>query len=173
VAAPASQTSQLLSAVRCWEDVAAENPRRVGPLVVSFELLEQHLALLGECHPLHTDDVFARAALGHPTRVVPGSLVPGVVAGWLMRHEGPVAVVGLRSMHWDFVRPLHPGQPFWCEVSVRAGEVVDARTGTVAQTRRLTDEQGRTHAIGRLQLLLLRRDAFVETTGDRGPRGAG
>ena len=145
-----------MTAVRCWEDVASELPRRLGPLVVNDDLLERYLALSGESHPLHTDDAFARAALGHPARVIPGGLLTCVVAGWLTRHEGPAAVVGLRSTHWDFVRPLHPGQRFWCEVSVRASQVVDARTGTVTQTRRLTDERERTHAIGRLALLLLR-----------------
>jgi len=136
----------------------AGSPRRFGPLSVSVEVLDQQVALLGEGHPLHTDDGFARAVLGHRRRVVPGGLLHGVVAGWLVRHEGPVAVTALRSVHWDFVRPVHPDDPFWCDVSVRRAEVLDARTGTVHLVRRLTDEQGQAYAIGRLDLVVLRRD---------------
>lgn len=149
---------------RCWEDVVADSPRRVGPLSVSAELLDQQVALLGEAHPLHTDDVFVRAVLGCRRRVVPGGMLHGVVAGWLVRHEGPLAVTALRSMHWDFVRPVHPGDPFWCDVTVRRAEVLDAQTGAVNLIRRLTDEQGRGYAIGRLDLVVLRRDAVGAMT---------
>lgn len=145
--------------LRYWEDVAADPPRRLGPLSISSELLDQQVALLGEEHPLHTDDAFAQAVLGRRRRVVPGGMLHGVVAGWLVQHEGPVAVAALRSVHWDFVRPLHPDDLFWCDVTVRQAEAMDARTGAVNLVRRLADERGRAYAIGRLDLLILRRDA--------------
>lgn len=166
--APSPAASSQAAPWRCWEDVVADSPRRLGPLSVSVEVLDQQLTLLGEGHPLHTDDTFARAVLGRRRRVVPGGLLHGVVAGWLVRREGPVAVAALRSVHWDFVRPVHPGDPFWCDVSVRRAEVLDARTGTIHLVRRLTDEQGRAYAIGRLDLVVLRRGAVgaVAASGD-------
>jgi acyl dehydratase len=142
--------------VEWWEDVAGAPPRRYGPLTVTGDLLDRMLDLTGEHHPLHHDPGFA-AAIGRLDRVVPGGLIHSITSGWVVRHGSPMAVIGLRSMSWDFVRPLYIETAFWFTTTVDHAECLDDRTGLVNLVRKVTDEANRTHAIGRLSAVLLRR----------------
>lgn len=143
-----------------WEDLATAPPRHFGPVTITEEQVERFLELTGERHPLHTDTAWTMAVAGAP-RVVPAGLVHSVTSGWAVRHAGPAAVLGLRSVTWDFVRPLHPGMPFWFVVTTTASEALDERIGLVDVTRRVLDDQDRTHALGHLNLAVLRREALT------------
>jgi hypothetical protein len=65
----------------------------------------------------------------------------------------------MRSMHWDFVRPLYPDVPFYFTTETSHTEEIDERMGRVDSVRRVVDEADRAYAIGRLSVVMLRRSA--------------
>jgi hypothetical protein len=65
--------------------------------------------------------------------------------------------VGLRSVVWDFVRPLYPDTPFFFTTETESAEIVDERLGLVKTVRKVFDEANRTIAIGRMNVLVQRR----------------
>ena len=60
--------------MKYWEDLVGAPDHRFGPLVFGGELLDRLLDLMGEKHPVHDDDAFARA-LDRSRRIVPGGFI--------------------------------------------------------------------------------------------------
>src|SRR3954467_125042 len=87
-----------------WEDVVNAPIRRYGPIIFSSQLLDQLLDLMGEKHPIHASDGFAQTT-SRKRRIVPGGYLHALTSGWTVTHGHPAAVVGLRSITWDFIRP--------------------------------------------------------------------
>jgi acyl dehydratase len=149
-----------MAGIAYWEDLVGAPPRRFGPLSFPAGLLHQLLDLMGEKHPIHDDPAFAALAR-RDQPVVPGGFIHSITSGWTVRHGAPAAIIGLRSMSWDFVRPLYPGVPFYFTTETTHTEEIDERTGLVGTVRRVTDEAGRAYAIGRLSAVMLRRSAAL------------
>ncbi|MFJ1704273.1 hypothetical protein [Kitasatospora sp. NPDC088346] len=153
--------------VKYWEDLAEAPVRRFGPVVFGSDLLDRLLDLMGEKHPVHDSDSFAEGT-DRRRRIVPGGFIHSITSGWVVRHGSPAAIVGMRTLGWDFVRPLYPDTPFWFTTSTDRAVEIDDRLGLVDTTRRVFDEDGRTHAIGRMGVLILRRAAAPTTTTTKG-----
>jgi acyl dehydratase len=141
-----------------WEDLRPGSQHLVGPVTVSAPMLEEYLRLTGERHPIHYDVEFVQS-LGRPERVVPGSMIHSLASGAMISGAGPMAVVGMRSMTWDFVRPVCVGTPWWCQTTVRTVTVIDDQTGLVELGRKVIDDRDHSYALGRVSLVVLRRDA--------------
>lgn len=141
-----------------WEDIIRLPIRRYGPVVFTSQLLDQLLELMGEKHPVHQSDGFAQLT-SRKRRIVPGGFIHSITSGWTVKHGSCSAVVGLRSITWDFVRPIYPDEPFFFTNNVVSSSEIDERLGLVNSVRRVFDENDRVHAIGRLSVLLLRRGA--------------
>jgi acyl dehydratase len=141
-----------------WDQLIGSAPHEYGPLVFSSELLDHLLELMGEKHPVHSSDDFA-ATTSRRKRIVPGGFIHSITSGWAVRHGSPVAVVGLRSVHWDFISPLYPDTPFYFSNSYRRSEAVDDRLGILVTERRVYDADKHLHAIGRMNVLVLRTSA--------------
>jgi acyl dehydratase len=146
-----------LSDMKYWEDVIGAPVKRFGPLVFSTALMEHLLDLMGEKHPIHDSEEFARSVSRHKP-IVPGGFIHSITSGWVAQHSSsPVAIVGMRSLNWDFVRPLYPDTPFFFTIENESTEEIDERLGMVKSVRRVFDENERTLAIGRLSAVILRR----------------
>jgi hypothetical protein len=146
------------SRVVYWEDLVNASPRRYGPVIFTSQLLDQLLELMGEKHSIHDNDRFARVT-SRRQRIVPGGFIHSITSGWTVRHGSPAAVVGLRSVTWDFVRPLYPDQPFYFTNSTTGSAEIDLRRGLVNTVRRVFDEDDQVYAIGRMNVVMLRRSA--------------
>jgi hypothetical protein len=144
-----------MGAMKYWEDLAEAPVRRFGPVVFSSALLDQLLDLMGEKHPVHDSDSFAHGT-DRRQRIVPGGFIHSITSGWVVQHGSPAAIVGMRSLKWDFVRPLYPDTPFWFTTSTDRAVEIDERIGLVETTRRVFDEAERTYAIGRMSVVLQR-----------------
>ena len=149
-----------------WEDLVDAAPRHYGPVVFGGDLLDTLLNLLGEKHPIHDSGAFAQQ-VDRRRRIIPGGFIHAITSGWVVQHGRPGAIVGMRSMHWDFVRPLYPDTPFWFTTETEHTEPIDARCGLVRTVRRVHDADDRAYAIGRMSVVLLRKPA---TTPDPTPR---
>ncbi|MFB7614081.1 hypothetical protein [Kitasatospora sp. NPDC056181] len=160
---PLKEDPPTRETLKYWEDLVDAPVRRFGPLVVGTGLMDHLLDLMGEKHPIHDDAGFART-LDRQERIVPGGFIHSVTSGWTVQHGAPVAVIGMRRLAWDFLRPLYPDQPFWFTTETERSAEIDARRGTIDSVRRVFDEQGRTHAIGRMSLVVLRRAAAPGST---------
>jgi hypothetical protein len=141
-----------------WEDVVDAAPRRYGPLVFTSQLLDQLLELMGEKHPVHKSDLFAQST-ARKRRIVPGGFIQSFTSGWAVQHGSPAAVVGLRSVTWDFIRPLYPDEPFFFTNTTVSSSEVDDRLGLLNTERRVFDESERLYAVGRMNVVMLRRAA--------------
>jgi acyl dehydratase len=139
-----------------WEDIAGGTEHRFGPLSCSSALLDHLLDLLGERHPIHDDQSFA-AANQRRGRVVPGGFIHSITSGWTVRHSSPAAIVGMRSMTWNFVRPLLVDTPFYFTTRPVQAQALDDGVGLVETLRRVVDENDRAYAIGRMSVVVLRR----------------
>jgi hypothetical protein len=142
--------------IKYWEDLQASPVRRYGPVIFSSALLDQLLDLMGEKHPIHASDSFAQST-ERQQRIIPGGFIHSITSGWIVQHGSPVAIIGLRSMHWDFVRPLYPDVPFYFTTETASAEPIDARAGLVNTVRRVCDEAGHAYAIGRMSVVMKRR----------------
>ncbi|WP_306204379.1 MaoC family dehydratase [Actinoplanes sp. RD1] len=142
--------------MKYWEDLRSAPVRRFGPLTFPTALLDQLLDLMGEKHPVHDSDSFA-ALTSRRQRIVPGGFIHSITSGWTVRHGSPAAVVGMRTLAWDFVRPLYPDVPFWFTTETVHSTEIDERLGLVDSVRRVVDENDRTYAIGRMSVVMLRR----------------
>ncbi|MGW1067560.1 hypothetical protein ACWD4F_23950 [Streptomyces aureus] len=151
-----------MGAVKYWEDLANAPVRRFGPVVFSTALLDQLLDLMGEKHPVHDSDDFAQGT-DRRQRIVPGGFIHSITSGWVVQHGSPAAIVGMRRVSWDFVRPLYPDTPFWFTTATDRAQEIDDRIGLVETTRRVFDENDRTYAIGRMSVVVL-RNATQHTT---------
>ncbi|MFI9586664.1 hypothetical protein ACIHCQ_33635 [Streptomyces sp. NPDC052236] len=143
-------------AIRYWEDLQGAPPRTYGPVVFTSELLDQLLDLLGEKHPIHDSGAFARMA-DRKQRIVPGGFIHAITSGWAVQHGNPAAIIGLRSMNWDFVRPLYPDTPFYFTTETEHTEAINERCGLVKNVRRVRDADNHVYAIGRMSVVMLRR----------------
>jgi acyl dehydratase len=146
-----------------WEDVVKAPLRRYGPVVFPSELLDKLLDLMGERHPVHDDDRFARLT-ARKRRIVPGGFIHSFTSGLTVQHGSPSAVVGLRSVTWNFVRPLYPDKPFFFSNQTLNGSEIDERLGQINAERRVFDENDAVYAIGRMNVVLLRRAAVPRQT---------
>jgi acyl dehydratase len=145
-----------MSSIKYFEDLVGAPVRKFGPLVFSSKLLDELLDLMGEKHPIHDDAAFAaRAKRTRP--IVPGGFIHSITSGWTVQHGAPAAIVGMRSMHWDFVRPLYPDEPFYFTTETTRTAEIDERLGLVDSVRRVVDEADRAYAIGRMSVVMLRR----------------
>ncbi|MFF7329104.1 hypothetical protein ACIQU5_30290 [Streptomyces sp. NPDC090306] len=153
-----------MGAVKYWEDLAEAPVRTFGPVVFGTELLDRLLDLMGEKHPVHDSDSFAHGT-DRRQRIVPGGFIHSVTSGWVVQHGSPAAIVGMRRMSWDFVRPLYPDTPFWFTTATDRAAEIDDRLGLIDTTRRVFDENDRTYAIGRMSVVLLRHAATDTTAG--------
>jgi acyl dehydratase len=151
--APAGDRSGEL---KYWEDLAHAPRRRFGPLVVTSALLDHLLDLMGERHPIHDDASFA-SATQRPGRIVPGGFIHSITSGWTVRHGAPAAITGMRSMTWKFVRPLPLDTPFYFTTETEESHEIGERAGIVKIVRRVTNEAGDAYAIGRMDVVVLRR----------------
>jgi MaoC like domain len=147
--------------MKYWEDLVSAPPRRFGPVVFTSELLDQLLDLMGEKHPVHDSDAFA-ALTSRRQRIVPGGFIHSITSGWTVQHGSPAAVVGMRSLSWDFVRPLYPDTPFYFTTESEHAEEIDDRLGLVNSVRRVFDDADRVYAIGRMSVVMLRRRAVQD-----------
>lgn len=152
----AKQDDSATSGIIYYEDLIDAPIKRFGPLIVGFDLLDQLLDLMGEKHPIHASDKFAEAT-PHRKRIVPGGFIHSMTSGWMVRHDAPAAVLGLKNANWDFVRPLYPDTPFFFTSEVEHMEEIDQRLGLVKSVRRVFDEAGKTLAIGRISVVMSRR----------------
>jgi hypothetical protein len=158
-AAKASKLSRLVY----WEDAIQAPVRRYGPLVFTSVLLDTLLELMGEKHPIHDNDSFAKTT-ARKRRIVPGGFIHSITSGWAVQHGSPAAIVGLRSVHWDFVKPLYPDVPFYFSNETESYEEFDDRLGLIKTIRRVFDEEGRAYAIGRMRMVMQRRPAAESTS---------
>ncbi len=142
--------------IKYWEDAAQSDLKCYGPVVFSTALLDQLLDLMGERHPIHDSDAFAQEML-RKRRIVPGGFIHSITSGWVVRHSSPAAIFGLRSITWDFIRPLYPDAPFHFTTEVESAEIVDKHIGLVKSVRRVFDESNQTLAIGRMNVVMQRR----------------
>lgn len=151
--------------LKYWEDLSEAPIRRFGPIVFTSELLDQLLDLTGEKHPVHDDDSFARTT-SRRQRIIPGGLIHSITSGWTVQHGSPAAIVGMRTLAWDFVRPLYPDTPFYFTTETESSQEIDDRLGIIKTVRRVFDDSGRAFAIGRMSVVVLRRstDTQVSTT---------
>lgn len=147
-----------MSAVKYFEDLVGAPVRRFGPLTFPTALLDELLELMGEKHPIHDDPGFA-AQVERKRPIVPGGFIHSLTSGWTVRHGSPAAIVGMRSMHWDFVRPLYPDVPFYFTTQTARTVEINDRVGLVESVRRVVDETDQAYAIGRLSVVMLRRGA--------------
>jgi hypothetical protein len=146
----------MAPSVKYWEDLAHSPVRRYGPVVFGSALLDRLLDLMGEKHPVHDSDDFAHGA-DRRKRIVPGGFIHSITSGWVVQHGAPAAIVGMRTLSWDFVRPLYPDTPFWFSTATERAAEIDDRLGLIETTRRVFDENERTYAIGRMSVVLQRR----------------
>lgn len=153
-----TQTESNTKDVKYWDDLVGAPVRRFGPLVFPTALLDQLLDMMGEKHPVHDSDAFARAT-SRKKRIVPGGFIHSITSGWVVQHGSPAAIVGLKSLTWDFVRPLYPDTPFYFTTETESTEEIDDRIGLVKSVRRVFDESNQTIAIGRMSVVMLRRPA--------------
>jgi hypothetical protein len=152
-----------------WEDLVDAPLRRYGPVVFTTQLLDQLLELLGEKHPVHDSDKFAQST-SRRRRIVPGGFIHSLTSGWIVQHGSPAAVVGLRSVTWDFVRPLYPDNPFFFTNNTVSATPIDGRLGIVNTVRRVFDENDRVYAIGRMNVVILRRSSQSVYSGEQATR---
>jgi acyl dehydratase len=143
-----------------FEDLVGAPVRQFGPLTFSSALLDELLELMGEKHPIHDSDELARALTSHEKRIVPGGFIYSITAGWAVRHGAAGAIVGLKSMTWDFVRPLYPDVPFHFTTEVEHSEEINDRIGLLKIVRRVFYEPGQTIAIGRMTAVVARKSAL-------------
>jgi acyl dehydratase len=119
---------------------------------------------MGEKHPIHDSDTFAKST-SRKRRIVPGGFIHSFTSGWVVQHGSPSAIVGLRSVTWDFVRPLYPDKPFFFTNNFVSSVEIDDRLGLINTMRRVFDEADRVYAIGRMNVVILRRSARGADTG--------
>lgn len=150
--------------VKYWEDLATAPIRTYGPLEFPSALLDHLLDLMGEKHPIHDDAAFAAKA--KRTRpIVPGGFIHSITSGWTVQHGARAAIVGMRSMHWDFVKPLYPDVPFHFTTQTAHAEEIDERFGLINTVRRVIDDDGAAYAIGRMSAVVLRRERRPQEAG--------
>ncbi len=140
-----------------YEDILHAPQRKFGPIVFSTTLLDQLLDLMGEKHPVHDSDEFAKSTT-HKQRIVPGGFIHSITSGWAVQHGMPGAVIGLKTVTWDFVRPLYPDTPFYFTTEVEYSEELSERAGLLKTTRRVFYESEETIAIGRMTVIMARRE---------------
>lgn len=143
-------------AMKYWEDLRESPVRQYGPLSFTTQLLDQLLDLLGEKHPIHASDSFAQSN-NRKRRIVPGGFIHSITSGWITQHGSPVAILGLRSMTWNYVRPLYPDVPFYFTTETVSAEEVDEQVGLLGTRRRVCDEADRVYAIGQIDVVVRRR----------------
>lgn len=146
----------LAGSLRYFEDCEAGQQWRLGPFVITSEALDRFLDVVGERHPVHVDDGFARTA-ARRGRIVPGGMVHSYVTGEIGRQLGFAAVVAMRSFHYDFVRALCPGDPFFVHRRLETVTAIDERLGRVIELRRILDPADHAYAVGSIDAVLLRR----------------
>ncbi|WP_370947286.1 MaoC family dehydratase [Amycolatopsis sp. cg5] len=142
--------------MKYFEDLVGAPVRKFGPLVFTTVLLDQLLDLMGEKHPVHDSDSFANST-ERKQRIVPGGFIHSITSGWTVQHGSPAAIVGMRSVHWDFVRPLYPDTPFYFTTKTESTEPLSEKAGLVNTVRRVFDEDGKVLAIGRMSVVMLRK----------------
>ena len=138
-----------------WEDMRDSSLRRYGPLIFTSELLDKLLDMLGEKHPIHTGKVKSDGSRDHS--IIPGGYIHAITSGGVVEHGSAAAIIGLRSMHWDFVRPLYPDIPYYFTVETESSSVINSSVGLISSLRRVVDEDDRTYAIGRMSVLVRRK----------------
>ena len=142
--------------MKYWDDLKSTPVRKYGPLIFSSELLDQLLDMLGEKHPIHASDGFAQSN-ERRKRIVPGGFIHSMTSGWIVKHGSPVAILGLRTMTWEFVSPLYPDVPFFFSTETVGAEEIDEHRGIIRTVRRVFDENEKTYAIGRMNVVMKRR----------------
>jgi len=150
--------------VKFWEDLACAPVRTYGPLEFPSSLLEHLLDLMGEKHPIHDDPAFATAAR-RSRPIVPGGFIHSITSGWTVQHGARAAIIGMRSMQWDFVKPLYPDVPFYFTTQTARAEEIDERFGLINTVRRVIDDDGGAYAIGRMSAVVLRRERRPQEAG--------
>jgi acyl dehydratase len=155
-----------------WEDLVDAPVRHYGPLVFSSQLLDQLLELMGERHPIHDSDAFAQST-SRRRRIIPGGFIHSITSGWVVQHGAPAAVVGLRSVTWDFIRPLYPDKPFLFTNRTTRTVEIDRRLGLIDTERRVFDEMNQVHAVGRMNVVMLRRPTDTVNVDEDHPSDLG
>lgn len=166
-----SEHPRLVYRLVYWEDIINAPPRRYGPVVFTSQLLDQLLELMGEKHPVHKSDLFAQST-ARKRRIIPGGFIQSFTSGWAVQHGSPAAVVGLRSVTWDFIRPLYPDEPFFFTNTTVSFSELDDRRGLVNTERRVFDENERLYAVGRMNVVILRRAEGASQAAEHGQRPA-
>ncbi len=152
-----------------WEDLVGKQgpPKVYGPVVFTSELLDSLLDLMGERNPIHDSASFARQS-NRKQRIVPGGFIHSITSGWIVQHGAPIAVVGMRTMTWSFVRPLFPDVPFWFTSEVSNAHEIDERLGLLESTRRVFDDRDKTFAVGRMSSVIRRHSVASKTLAEQG-----
>lgn len=150
------ETRRQLKQIAYWEDMCDASVHRYGPVVFTSELLDELLDMLGEKHPVHTGEMSSFDS-SRPRRIVPGGYIHAITSGWVVKHGTAAAIVGMRSMHWDFIQPLYPDVPFYFTTETEASSVVSASLGLITSLRRVIDDDDHTYAVGRMNVLVTRK----------------
>jgi acyl dehydratase len=100
--------------------------REYGPITTAD--IAAICAATSDASPLHLDEDFARAA-GHPTVVVPGTILMGWVGEYIEDWTG----LAFRSLDWrvKLTGPVWPGDKLIIEGSPVPSTRADCRAGTV------------------------------------------
>jgi acyl dehydratase len=96
----------------------------------------------GDYNPLHTDEVYATAAAGHPTIFAHGMLTMGATARVLTDWVGPG---GLKTFGVRFVGQVWPGDTLTATATVEA--IHESSDGRIAELRVVTTNQDGTAVV--------------------------
>jgi len=93
-----------------FEDFTPGTVLQSGPRRITLEDIDRYAELTGECHPVHMDATFARAA-GFRGRIAHGLFALALIEG-LKAQMGGFEHSVIASLGWDklrFLAPLEPG----------------------------------------------------------------
>ena len=115
--------------------------------------------LSGDCHPLHTDEVFAQTG-PFGARVAHGCLTLSIATGLEFRMMGPGESRILASYGMDrvrFVKPVFIGDTIHLECEIVERQDKDENRGVVAQQQEIKNQHGDTVVVLIKRLLYKKR----------------
>jgi acyl dehydratase len=141
----------------------------VGTRHIAQADLEQFTAISGDAHPIHWDEEYCRATpFGRP--ILHGPFGIALTFG-LLHDQGLFgdAVVAMRSVTWDFRRPMFVDDDVHLSMTITRCRVSSRGTsGTVHRWLELVNQHGETVQAGMSPVLLLRRPEDQSRTPSTG-----
>jgi acyl dehydratase len=140
-----------------FDDFEVGQRFEVGTRHITKDDLEQFTAISGDAHPIHWDEEYCRATpFGRP--ILHGPFGIALTFGLLHDHGlfGD-AVVAMRSVSWDFLRPMFVGDDVTLSMTITRCRVSSRGTsGTVHRWLELVNQHGETVQAGTSPVLLQR-----------------